>query len=240
MMKCISEIILAVIVWTYGLIITIPVLLFITLLALLFPPRIYNDLGRALLRFLVWLYGGRVRVEGLERLDRSKTYLFMPNHVSLFDVPLVGGYLPFFARGVEAAEQFKWPLIGWFVRSIGNIPIERSSAHASWASLERAAEDIRAGKSIIIMPEGTRTRTGALGPFKKLPFRLAQMAGVDIVPIGTSGLYRFKSRVSWIVRPGPILLKVGAPLPYDEIKSKSVEEVTALVREKIAELIEYP
>ena len=222
------------------MIITIPVLLLITLSALLLPPRLYNDPGRALLRFLVWVFGGRVRVEGLEKLDRSRTYLFMPNHVSLFDVPLVGGYLPFYARGVEAAEQFKWPLIGWFIRAIGNIPIERGSPHASWASLERAAQEIQKGKSIIIMPEGTRTRSGQPGAFKKLPFRLAQLAGVDVVPIGTSGLFRFKSRVSWLVRPGPILLKIGTPVSCEEIKSKSVEEVSSLVREKMMELIEYP
>jgi 1-acyl-sn-glycerol-3-phosphate acyltransferase len=214
--------------------------LFITLLAVFFSPQKYNDLGRALLRFLVRIYGGRVQVQGLELLDRNKTYIFMPNHVSLFDVPLLGGYLPFVARGVEAAEQFRWPVIGWFARSIGNIPIERSSAHASWASLQRAALEIQGGKSIIIMPEGTRTRTGQMGMFKKLPFRLAQIAGVDIVPIGTSGLFRFKSRVSWVVRPGPILMKVGLPIPFDTFKSMTLEDLSGMVCDRINKLVEYP
>ena len=239
-MKGAAEKISSLFIWIFGLAIAVPALLMIILMAVTLPVRIYNRPGRALLRLIVRVFGGRVTTEGVEKLDPHKTYLFMPNHVSLFDIPLVGGYIPNYARGVEAAEHFNWPLIGWFVRSIGNIPIERSSIHSSWSSLEKAASQIGGGKSIIIMPEGTRTLTGRLGDFKKLPFRLAQIAGVDIVPIGLSGLFRFKPRSGWIVKPGPLKMKVGDPIPYEEFKGLELNELSDLVHGRIESLIEYP
>ncbi len=239
-MNRLQEIVLSAILWFVGLAVAVPALLCITFMALLLPPRRYNNTGRALLRLVVRVFGGRVTVEGLEYLDPQKAYLFMPNHVSLFDIPVLGGHIPNFTRGVEAAEQFNWPLIGWFIRSIGNIPIDRSSVHGSWSSLEKAAEQVRGGKSIIIMPEGTRTRSGKLSDLKKLPFRLAQMAGVDIVPIGLSGLYRFKPRDGWIIKPGPIKMKIGEPLPFQQFQTLALPELSALVRERIERLVEFP
>jgi len=225
--------------WFYGLLIGLPVLLLVTVVALVFPQRWYNNFGRACLRFIVFIFGARVTAEGLENIDPKQTYLFMVNHVSLFDVPVLGGYIPNFVRGIQAVEQMKRPVIGWFLTAIGMIPIHRTSAHASWAVLERAVDEIKKGKSILIMPESTRTRTGEMQNFKKLPFRLAQICGVDLVPIGLSGLYRFKSRVSWHLRPGPIKIKFGKPISYDLIKEKSVEELQGLVRERISSLIEF-
>jgi 1-acyl-sn-glycerol-3-phosphate acyltransferase len=238
--KHLKEILFSAFLWTLGLAVAIPALLVIILMAAILPGRRYNTVGRALLRLIVRVFGGRVTVEGLEHLNPDKTYLFMPNHVSLFDIPILGGYIPNFTRGVEAAEQFNWPLIGWFIRSIGNIPIDRSSVHSSWSSLEKAAEQIRGGKSIIIMPEGTRTRSGKLSDLKKLPFRLAQLAGVDIIPVGLSGLFRFKPRDGWIIKPGPLKVKFGDPILFEEFKTLPLPELSALVRDRIEQLIEFP
>jgi 1-acyl-sn-glycerol-3-phosphate acyltransferase len=232
--------VLSAIIWTYGLILFALVLLVITLLACFFPPRVYNGIACFLLRFIVAAFGGRVKVEGMDNFDHKATFIFMPNHVSMFDIPLVGGYIPNLARGVQAAEQFKWPVFGWFITKIGNIPIERKSAHASMRSFQKAAEKIREGVSIIVMPEGTRTRTGKLGNFKTLPFHLAKVAKADIVPIGTSGLYRFKSRASWLITPGPIKIKFGKPIYFKETKDLTLEQLRDVVRERIAALIEFP
>lgn len=240
MISNIKQSIISATIWFYGWSISALILIFLTLIALIFPPRWYNDFGRMLLRFIVWLFGGRVIVEGLENIDRQRTYLFMPNHVSLFDVPVLGGHIPNYTRGIQAAEQFRWPIVGWLLVSIGMIPIRRASAHSSWSTLERAVQEIKAGKSILIMPEGTRTRTGQLGNFKRLPFRLAQMAEADLVPIGLSGLYHFKARTSWHIHPGPIKVKFGKPIPYAQIKELSIEQLQVLVRERLQSLIETP
>ncbi|MBN2356275.1 1-acyl-sn-glycerol-3-phosphate acyltransferase [candidate division KSB1 bacterium] len=240
MISQVKRTIVSAFIWFFGLVIAVPILLFITIVAIIFPHRWYNPLGQLLLRFIMRVFGARVTAEGLEHIDPRATYLFMVNHVSLFDVPVLGGYIPNFTRGIQAVEQMKRPVIGWFLKAIGMIPIQRSSAHASWSVLERAVEELRTGKSILIMPESTRTRTGKMQDFKKLPFRLAQMAEVDLVPIGLSGLYRFKSRVSWHLRPGPIKIKFGAPISNDQVKKMSLEELQALVRQRIESLVEEP
>ncbi len=226
--------------WLIGLPLTVLALLIITIMAVLLPKKVYNPPGRALLRWLVRLYGGRVTVQGLENIDPKTGYLFMCNHVSLFDVPVFGGYIPNITRGLEAAEQFSYPVLGWFLRAIGNIPISRKSARASWLSMQRAAEEIRKGTSIILLPEGTRTRNGELGSFKKMPFHFAKMAQAPLVPIGTSGLFRFKRRTSWLLRPGEIKLRIGKPMTVAEIEQLDVESLRAVVRQRISALIEFP
>jgi len=229
----------SIIIWLYGSVLFFLVIVTITLMACVLPQRVYNPSARFLLRFLVRALGGRVTVEGLDRFDHNATFLFMSNHVSLFDVPILGGYIPNFARGVQAAHQFKWPVFGQFLSRIGNIPIERKSPHASYRSLRKAAQQMKTGKSIIILPEGTRTRDGRLRAFKRLPFQLAKIARADIVPIGTSGLFRFKARTSWLIRPGPIKVKFGEPIYYRDVADLEIEQLRDLVRERIAALIEF-
>jgi len=86
-MRRTAEVLSSAVIWIVGLAVAVPALLLIILMAVLLPVRIYNRPGRALLRLIVWIFGGRVKAEGVEQLDPDKTYLFMPNHVSLFDIP---------------------------------------------------------------------------------------------------------------------------------------------------------
>ena len=226
-------------IWIAATISLIFVLLTIILLTYLFP-KSYDRTGKALFRLLFWVVGARVTVEGKEKIVASQTYLLMSNHVSAFDIPLIGGYFPYYFRGVQAAEQFKWPLVGWFLKRIGNIPIQRESAHASMRSLEKAADWLRDGKSLLVLPEGTRTRDGKMRPFKRLPFRLAKMAEISILPIGTSGLYRLKARKSMLMQPGPVKIKFGDPIPVKTVQELELDELRDLVRERVAALVEFP
>lgn len=225
--------------WVVGFTLGTFILLFITLAAVIFPVSVYNKPACALLRVLVRVMGGRVTVEGAEHIDQSQVYLFMANHVSLFDVPILGGYIPIYARGLEAAEQFNYPVLGWFLRAVGNIPIARKNPRASWASMQHAVEELKKGKSIIILPEGTRTLNGQLSPFKKMPFQFAKMAGVPIIPIGLSGLYSFKRRTSWLLHPGSIKVKFGTPVTTADIENQTAESLQRSVREAIQSLIEF-
>ena len=179
-------------------------------------------------------------MEGTDKIDPDQTYLFMSNHASLFDVPLLGSYIPKLVRGIEADRQFKWPFYGWLVRRLENIPISRESIHASIKSIRKAEEYLRTGISMVILPEGPRTKDGEILPFNKLPFFLARQAEVAVVPIGLSGLFTLKAVNSWLIHPHTIKMKFGEIIPVNQVKELSVIELRDLIKEKIESLIEYP
>jgi len=220
--------------------ISLVIILILIILMTYLIPRHYERPGKAFLRFLFWVVGSKVAVEGKEHIKPNQTYLLMANHVSAFDIPLIGGFYPYKVRGLQAAEQFKWPLFGWFLKRIGNIPIPRGSAHASMRSIEIAAEQLQESKTLLILPESTRTRDGQLRDFKRLPFRLAKLAKVPILPAGSSGLFRLKARRSLLIRPGPVKLKFGEPIPAETVQKLELDELKDLTWERIAGLVEFP
>jgi 1-acyl-sn-glycerol-3-phosphate acyltransferase len=128
------------------------------------------------------IMGIRLAVTGLEHMDRAKTYLIMGNHQSLFDLFVIPAALPGIYTAVEAAYHFSIPLWGSLITRWGCIPIHRNDLEKAKDSLDMARRRLREGTSIIILPEGHRTRTGRMGAFKKGPFHLARQAGADILP----------------------------------------------------------
>jgi len=226
--------------WTVGLIYIGLLCTIITLLTYIIPHQKVDPLLKRLLKFIFRLLFIKVKVEGIDKVQPDWTYLFMANHASLFDVPLLGGYIPNLVRGIEADRQFKWPFYGWMVRRLENIPISRESIHESIKSIRKAEEYLRSGISMVILPEGHRTKDGELLPFNKLPFFLAKQAEVAVVPIGLSGLFTLKAVNSWIIHPRTIKIKFGDIIPVEQVQSYSVVELRDLVKEKIKGLIEYP
>jgi len=192
------------------------------------------------LRLLFRLLHTRVAVEGADKIDPEKIYLFMANHASLFDVPLLEAYIPTFVRGVEAKQHFNWPLYGWALKRIGNIPIDRNNIHASIRSIRKTESLLQAGRSIVILPEGHRTRDGNLRPFKKLPFFLAKQADIPILPMGLSGLFELNKKGSWLIRPTTLKVKFGDVIPVEKVRSLPAMELLDLTRKKIETLIEKP
>lgn len=202
-------------------------------LTFFFKPRILDPWIKKRLRFLFKLLFIKVYSEGSEKIDPQKTYLFMSNHSSLFDIPLLEAYIPAYVRGVEALRQFKWPVYGWVIKRLGNIPIDRKNIHASIRSMKVTEQSIKGGLSIVILPEGHRTLDGNLGDFKRLPFHLAKEAGVPIIPIRISGLFELKRKGSWFIRPRPVSIKFGDPVETEEIEALSVDELRDKIRDKI-------
>ena len=211
-----------------------------SLLTYIIPREKLDPWLKRWLRFLFRLLFSRVDVEGAEKIDTRTTHLFMANHVSLFDVPLLGATIPQVVQGVEAKEQFSWPIYGWTIRRLGNIPIDRKNIHSSIRSLRKVEKLLQKGRSIIIMPEGHRTLDGKLRPFKKLPFHLAKQADVAIAPIGLSGLYSLKPKGSWMVRPTRLKVKFGNIISLDTVRSLSVQELMDRTRKAIQALVERP
>ena len=169
----------------------------------------------------------------LQFIFNDSLVVFLPR----LDIPLLGGYLPTFVRGVEALRQFKWPVYGWVIKRLGNIPIDRKNIHASSRSIKTTERSLKGGLSIVILPEGHRTLDGNLGDFKRLPFHLAKQAEVPIIPIGISGLFELKRKGSWLIQPSPVSIKFGEPVGSEEIKAIEVDDLRDKIRDKILALI---
>lgn len=222
--------------WIFGGLFFLVVLLFLVPgLILLGRDRIY-PLVRILVRIETFLMGMPVFVTGKHHIPRERAVIFMGNHESLFDVFVIPAAIPRAFVGVEAAEQFSWPIWGWIIRKWQNIPIPRENLAAAKASLEEACKRIEAGICIGILPEGTRTLTGEMNDFKKGPFHLALNASADIVPFAMDGPFRYKSKNSWHLNPTIVRVKFGPPIRFTSFADKSVEEVRDLVRERILAL----
>ncbi len=208
--------------------------------SLFLPIETYDPWMKKLLRTLFRLLWIPVKVKGAEWVERGRTYLFMANHVSLFDMPLLGGYVPGIVRGLEATRQSSWPLYGLAMRRMGNIPINRENVFEAMKSLHRAQALLQEGRSLLILPEGHRTLDGQLREFKRLPFHLVKQAGVDLMPIGISGLFTLKPKNSWLIRPTPLTISFGQPITAAEIRGFSARQLRDLTRRRIADLIERP
>ncbi len=182
-------------------------------------------------------FGIRVRVTGRWRLQPDGVYIFMANHVNIFDPIVLYGHIKHTVRGVELEQHFDWPLWGTIIRRIGTIPISHRSVASALESLNRAAETLRGGVSILILPEGHRTRDGRLRPFMRGPFRLALDTRADIVPVALKGLYERNRAKTLRVLPGKIEIKFGDPIVYESFADRTPRELAERVRTAIEELL---
>lgn len=228
--------IISALAWTSGLLCALVCTPFLVSVATFCSPKGQSLWSRFFLRLIVKAFFVFVRVRGVERVDAGVPHLFMANHASFFDLFILAAYLPGTTRGIEAAEHFKWPVWGSYLRGVGMIPIDRTSAAASMRSMKLATTKIKQGYSILVLPEGTRTVTGRMREFNRLPFSIARKGGCDIVPVGLEGTFRVKAKLSWIIRPGRVQMTFGAPIPAAVVGELEIGDLVALVRQRVAEL----
>ncbi|MFP4548885.1 MAG: lysophospholipid acyltransferase family protein [Fidelibacterota bacterium] len=225
--------------WLVGGIYFLLLLLFAIVCTYLFKPATYDPWLKAGLRGLVKIMCVKVDVEGAKKLDENQTYIFMSNHVSLFDMPVLGGYIPNFVRAVESDRQFGWPVYGFLIHRVGNIAITTGNIYASMKAFKKAVTHLKSGRSLMLLPEGHRTVTGEMHGFKKLPFYMARESGKPIVPIGLSGLYTILPKGSRIIRPGRAKIAFGDIITPEQAKKMSTTELRDCVKAKVEELIDY-
>lgn len=185
-----------------------------------------------LCRSTVWLCGIRVDVAGLENAAPGRQYLLMMNHVNFFDGLVFYGCFPGRARGIEEESHFNWPLYGWVIRRMGQVPVSRKSGIKAMESLRRAAHLIRERRefSFMVLPEGTRSRDGRLGPFKKGGFLLAVETGLEILPLVQQGAFAVNRRGSRLIRPGRVKLIFETPVATSGYARENIHELIEKVR----------
>jgi len=222
--------------WSVGIIFFFFFFLIIAIGLIVFDPRTIYPAVRILARIQLLIVGLRVQVHGHDRFDRHRSYLIMGNHESLFDVFAIPTALPMHAVGIEADYHFSMPLWGYLTRKWGNIPITRENLTQAIKTLDHATQVLKAGTSIVALPEGHRTLTGKVGPFKKGPFHLALAAKADILPFAVSGLYEYRSKQGWQLSPRTARVAFGAPISYDSYKDDTVDQILRKVRQEIINL----
>jgi 1-acyl-sn-glycerol-3-phosphate acyltransferase len=189
-------------------------------------------LGMLGARTAVGLAGIKIEIEGRERLDPAKTYVFMANHVSNVDPPIVIPSLPARTSVLVKKELFRIPVLGRAMKLGSLVPVDRSNREAAIASMHEAAEVVRSGINMTIFPEGTRSSDGRLLPFKKGPFYLAIDSGASIVPVTILGTREIMPKGGMLIHPGTARLIFHPPVRPADFSDR--DELMAAVRDRIA------
>ena len=181
---------------------------------------------------MLWLIGGiRTHEVDRKRIKPFRPRVYMANHQSLTDMPQVLYLLPKANGTLIKKEAFRVPFLGWAFHAAGFTPLDRSSPAAARASLATAVAALRGGQSFVIAPEGTRSRTGRLGPFKTGGFRLAVRAEVPIVPITVTGARDILPPGGKLIYPGIIRVRYHDPVETKGIDVRDRQQIGTLVEQ---------
>lgn len=182
--------------------------------------------------------GVRVTITGLERLNHGQTYVFASNHQSIYDIPVIFASLPFQLRIIAKDSLGRFPVLGWHLRRTGHMLVDRKRPDPlrifSWANALTAN-----GLSLIIFPEGTRSRDGHVGPFKGGPFYSAVQAGLPIVPLSVLGSRHVMRKGQLTTRPGDVRLIVHDPIPTEASRDPDMRQVRALAQ-RVRDVVRPP
>ncbi len=181
----------------------------------------------------LWLAGARVEVVRMPELPAGPV-IFASNHESALDIWVLFMTLPRSFRFIAKAELYRIPIFGWYLSMGGHIRVDRSNRSQAVASLRRAGATVRAGTSLVVFPEGTRSRDGRVHPFKKGPFVVAREAGVPVVPVAISGSGAITPSQVIAVHPGTIRIAAGDPV--DPAKFPDKDDLLVEVRRRIVDL----
>jgi 1-acyl-sn-glycerol-3-phosphate acyltransferase len=186
------------------------------------------------------LVGSRIKVsvKGLSNIDLAGPYIYMPNHQSNFDIPVMLGHLPVQFRWLAKMELFKIPIFGRAMRKAGYISIDRYDRESAFKSLDVAAKKIKSGVSVLIFPEGTRSRDGKIRPFKKGGFVLAIDSGVPIVPVVIKGTFAIMNKSKFRVNPGNVSMIVHKPIDTAAYTRETKEGLMESVRRVMCDGLE--
>ncbi|MBD3318154.1 MAG: 1-acylglycerol-3-phosphate O-acyltransferase [Chitinivibrionales bacterium] len=196
-----------------------------------------RGVGGAWCRHLLAVGGVRLSTEGIKKLDPNGRYVFLSNHGSALDIPVLIVGLPYAVTFMAKKELFRIPFFGWGITVLGHIPVDRSSARKARESIVRAAERIaREAISLILFPEGTRSETGEVGEFKQGSLALAQRAGVPVVPVLLEGTHRVLGKKKALIRPGTVRLIVGDPISAAEARETDKRELADCMRNAIIQM----
>jgi len=213
----------------YVLILGPPVLLYAAVSGNTDP--IYK-VGRLGARLALWLAGARLAVQGLDRIPGGRAVVFMANHQSNCDpAALIAVLPPVLVMGKK--EFFRVPIIGRGMRARGFVLVDRRNREQAREAVEKGAQALKAGKSFLVYPEGTRSPDGRLQDFKKGVFVMAIKAGAPIVPISVSGGNKIMAKGKFVIRPGAVRITLHNPVATEGLTIEDRQVIIDRVRQAI-------
>ena len=222
---------LLVLFYTVVVIVITPFIVFCVLTGLRQP---LVALGLWAMRVSRRVLGIDVEASGLDRIDPLTPFVFMPNHASFIDGPLVMVLIPGVARVIMKESILRIPIVGLAMRFVGFVPVDRKGAEGGKKSIARAVSLMRKRRySYLIFPEGTRSRDGRLGPFHRGGFFLAIESGAPIVPVTVSGTRELMPKGQWFARRGTVRVVFHEPLPVTGYTQDTMGDLMEKVRSVI-------
>lgn len=195
-----------------------------------------GDLGHGCARAWAWLIlkttGVRVRVAGLEHLDRSRSYVFAANHQSIYDIPIVFTSFPMQLRIVAKESLGRIPFLGWHLHRTGHLLVDRRNPGPDIvAKMKRLVSEAH---SLIVFPEGTRSVDGTMGAFKKGPFLVAIDAQLPVVPVSIRGSRHIMKKGRLMVCPGDVAITIHPPISTSGVTRDQARVFAERVRAVVA------
>lgn len=212
------------------------------LLRLFFPPNkvvffISHQFWSAPVLFMA---GVRLSIIGRQHISKKKAYIYVANHESQMDIAVIVRAVTVPLFFVAKKELSKVPVLGWYIRAMSMIFIDRKNREKAMESMRKASLRIKSGMNVITFPEGTRSRSNELLPFKKGTFVIAKEGEIGIIPIAIEGTREVLPSRAFIMRPGNVSVTIGQPIEPHEFESLSAEQLSEMVRERIKKMLEQP
>ena len=212
----------------------------ISLLTSLFDSdgRIQHQISRVWSRMLLKVSGVKMQVEGLEKIDPGATYVFVANHRSFMDIPVLLAYLPLQFRFLAKKGLFLIPFLGTHLRRAGHLPVIKDNPRASLKSMTDAARILREhGMSVMLFPEGGRSKDGVLQDFIEGAAYIAVKAGVPVIPIAMTGTREVLPMGSLQIMSGIVELRIGDPIPTENMTMQNRATLTQMMHDRVADLL---
>jgi 1-acyl-sn-glycerol-3-phosphate acyltransferase len=201
------------------------------------PPRQLR-VARAWARSLLRIAGVKVTVEGLDRIQPGGNYVFVSNHVSYMDIPVVLGIIPEEFLFLAKSSLFHIPFLGTHLKTAGHVMVPLEDPRSAIKTLQHTAALLRDGRSTLVFPEGGRSETGDLREFKDGAAFLAIRAQIPVVPLAMIGLRNILRMHTLTFHRGKVTLRIGQPISTDGMTTHDRAKLTAAVRQAIVEMLD--
>jgi 1-acyl-sn-glycerol-3-phosphate acyltransferase len=180
----------------------------------------------------------KMQVEGLEKIDPGRAYVFVANHRSFMDIPVLLAYLPLQFRFLAKKGLFLIPFLGTHLRRAGHLPVVKDNPRASLKSMTDAARILREhGMSVMLFPEGGRSKDGVLQDFIEGAAYIAVKAGVPVIPIAMTGTREVLPMGSLQIMSGIVELRIGDPIPTENMTMQNRATLTQMMHDRVADLL---